>query len=211
MKEVRNYLLIIGLLIAIYSISFSLDFLRVDNSNLVELNFLRSENNRLRKQIMEMEEKISFSLDDYDYVIGKVVIRDIHNFYKEVVINKGTQDGIEEGMAGVNQEGLIGVILDSDKKTSIVKLLTSEYNVSVKLTDTYGNLSMGKITMLDKYSEVKEGDVVYTSGLSKIPAGLLVGEVTSVKMDSNALGKEAKVNLVNNKNLNYIAIIKGEI
>ncbi len=211
MKEVRNYLLIIGLLIAIYSISFSLDFLRVDNSNLVELNFLRSENNRLRKQIMEMEEKISFSLDDYDYVIGKVVIRDIHNFYKEVVINKGTQDGIEEGMAVVNQEGLIGVILDSDKKTSIVKLLTSEYNVSVKLTDTYGNLSMGKITMLDKYSEVKEGDVVYTSGLSKIPAGLLVGEVTSVKMDSNALGKEAKVNLVNNKNLNYIAIIKGEI
>lgn len=211
MKEVRNYLLIIGLLIAIYSISFSLDFLRVDNSNLVELNFLRSENNRLRKQIMEMEEKISFSLDDYDYVIGKVVIRDIHNFYKEVVINKGTQDGIEEGMAVVNQEGLIGVILDSDKKTSIVKLLTSEYNVSVKLTDTYGNLSMGKITMLDKYSEVKEGDVVYTSGLSKIPAGLLVGEVTSVKMDSNALGKEAKVTLVNNKNLNYIAIIKGEI
>lgn len=211
MKEVRNYLLIIGLLIAIFSISFSLDFLRVDNSNLVELNFLRSENNRLRKQIMEMEEKISFSLDDYDYVIGKVVIRDIHNFYKEVVINKGTQDGIEEGMAVVNQEGLIGVILDSDKKTSIVKLLTSEYNVSVKLTDTYGNLSMGKITMLDKYSEVKEGDVVYTSGLSKIPAGLLVGEVTSVKMDSNALGKEAKVNLVNNKNLNYIAIIKGEI
>ena len=193
MKEVRNYLLIIGLLIAIYSISFSLDFLRVDNSNLVELNFLRSENNRLRKQIMEMEEKISFSLDDYDYVIGKVVIRDIHNFYKEVIINKGTQDGIEEGMAVVNQEGLIGVILDSDKKTSIVKLLTSEYNVSVKLTDTYGNLSMGKITMLDKYSEVKEGDVVYTSGLSKIPAGLLVGEVTSVKMDSNALGKEAKV------------------
>lgn len=211
MKEVRNYLLIIGLLIAIYSISFSLDFLRVDNSNLVELNFLRSENNRLRKQIMEMEEKISFSLDDYDYVIGKVVIRDIHNFYKEVIINKGTQDGIEEGMAVVNQEGLIGVILDSDKKTSIVKLLTSEYNVSVKLTDTYGNLSMGKITMLDKYSEVKEGDVVYTSGLSKIPADLLVGEVTSVKMDSNALGKEAKVNLVNNKNLNYIAIIKGEI
>lgn len=211
MKEVRNYLLIIGLLIAIYSISFSLDFLLVDNSNLVELNFLRSENNRLRKQIMEMEEKISFSLDDYDYVIGKVVIRDIHNFYKEVIINKGTQDGIEEGMAVVNQEGLIGVILDSDKKTSIVKLLTSEYNVSVKLTDTYGNLSMGKITMLDKYSEVKEGDVVYTSGLSKIPAGLLVGEVTSVKMDSNALGKEAKVNLVNNKNLNYIAIIKGEI
>lgn len=211
MKEVRNYLLIIGLLIAIYSISFSLDFLRVDNSNLVELNFLRSENNRLRKQIMEMEEKISFSLEDYDYVIGKVVIRDIHNFYKEVIINKGTQDGIEEGMAVVNQEGLIGVILDSDKKTSIVKLLTSEYNVSVKLTDTYGNLSMGKITMLDKYSEVKEGDVVYTSGLSKIPAGLLVGEVTSVKMDSNALGKEAKVNLVNNKNLNYIAIIKGEI
>ena len=211
MKEVRNYLLIIGLLIAIYSISFSLDFLRVDNSNLVELNFLRSENNRLRKQIMEMEEKISFSLDDYDYVIGKVVIRDIHNFYKEVIINKGTHDGIEEGMAVVNQEGLIGVILDSDKKTSIVKLLTSEYNVSVKLTDTYGNLSMGKITMLDKYSEVKEGDVVYTSGLSKIPAGLLVGEVTSVKMDSNALGKEAKVNLVNNKNLNYIAIIKGEI
>lgn len=211
MKEVRNYLLIIGLLIAIYSISFSLDFLRVDNSNLVELNFLRSENNRLRKQIMEMEEKISFSLDDYDYVIGKVVIRDIHNFYKEVIINKGTQDGIEEGMAVVNQEGLIGVILDSDKKTSIVKLLTSEYNVSVKLTDTYGNLSMGKITMLDKYSEVKEGDVVYTSGLSKIPAGLLVGEVTSVRMDNNALGKEAKVNLVNNKNLNYIAIIKGEI
>lgn len=210
-KEVQNYLLIIGLLIGIYLISFSLDFLRVDDSNLVELNFLRSENNRLRKQIIEMEEKLSFSLENYDYVIGKVVVRDIHNFYKEVVINKGSNDGVEEGMAVVNQEGLIGVILECNKKTALVKLLSSEYNVSVSLPYTYGNLSMGKITMLDKYSSIKEGDIVYTSGLSKIPAGLLVGEITSVRMDSNALGKEAKVNLVDNKNLNYVAIIKGEI
>ena len=158
-----------------------------------------------------MEEKLSFSLENYDYVIGKVVVRDIHNFYKEVVINKGSNDGVEEGMAVVNQEGLIGVILECNKKTALVKLLSSEYNVSVSLPDTYGNLSMGKITMLDKYSSIKEGDIVYTSGLSKIPAGLLVGEITSVRMDSNALGKEAKVNLVDNKNLNYVAIIKGEI
>lgn len=210
-RSIRNYLSILGLLFILYIGSFSINFLRFDDREIVELSVLKEENNRLRNKIDEMEKSLNFSFDKYDYVIGKVVIRDIHNFYKEIIINKGEKDGVKSGMAVVNQEGLIGVVLESKDSTSIVKLLTSEYNVSVSVANTYGNLSMGKITMLDKYSDIKEGDFIYTSGLSNIPSGLLVGKVTSVKMDDNALGKEVKVDLINNKNINYIAILKGEI
>ena len=65
--------------------------------------------------------------------------------------------------------------------------------------------------MLDKYSEIKEGDLVYTSGLSYMPKGIYVGKIKSVGFDKDNLGQEAEVLLVDNDNLNYVAVIVGDL
>ena len=36
--------------------------------------------------------------------------RNIYNFFDEIIINKGSSDGISEGMAVINSKGLIGIV-----------------------------------------------------------------------------------------------------
>ena len=115
---------------------------------------------------------------------------------------------VEVGDPVVNEEGLIGIIDKVHKDTANVKLLTSEMNISVKVDETYGNLKGQKVDLLDKYSELKIGDVIVTSGLTQIPEGLYVGKIKEVKMDENNLGQELEVELVNNDDLIYVGVIK---
>ena len=209
-KYVIKYLFILLSIIFIYGINYVLSYLKYNDSEILEVNVLKSENNRLRKELRNINDIVSYDGIDYKYVIGKVIIRDIHNFYNEIVINLGS-DKVMVGNAVVSRDGLVGVISKVEKSKSYVKLLSSDYNVSIVVNGNYGNYNNGKVSMISKYSEIKEGDVVYTSGLVlEIPYGIYVGTVSKVDNDQDNLGKELKIITVNNDNLNYIAVITGE-
>lgn len=209
-KYVIKYLFILLLIIFIYGINYVLSYLKYNDSEILEVNVLKSENNRLRKELRNINDIVSYDGIDYKYVIGKVIIRDIHNFYNEIVINLGS-DKVMVGNAVVSRDGLVGIITKVEKDRSYVKLLSSDYNVSVVVNGNYGNYNNLKVSMISKYSEIKEGDVVYTSGLVlEIPYGIYVGTVSKVDNDQDNLGKELKIITVNNDNLNYIAVITGE-
>ena len=203
-RYVIKYLFILLLIIFIYGINYGLSYLKYNDSEILEVNVLKSENNRLRKELRNINDIVSYD------VIGKVIIRDIHNFYNEIVINLGN-DKVMVGNAVVSRDGLVGIISKVEKSKSYVKLLSSDYNVSVVVNENYGNYNNGKVSMISKYSEIKEGDVVYTSGLVlEIPYGIYVGTVSKVGNDQDNLGKELKIITVNNDNLNYVAVITGE-
>ena len=209
-KYVIKYLFILLLIIFIYGINYVLSYLKYNDSEILEVNVLKSENNRLRKELRNINDIVSYDGIDYKYVIGKVIIRDIHNFYNEIVINLGS-DKVMVGNAVVSRDGLVGIITKVEKDRSYVKLLSSDYNVSVVVNGNYGNYNNLKVSMISKYSEIKEGDVVYTSGLVvEIPYGIYVGTVSKIDNDQDNLGKELKIIMVNNDNLNYIAVITGE-
>lgn len=210
-KVFFKYLLLLIFVIFIYGISYAITYFRFDDSIYVEVEVLKDENVRLQERIEELQEALELNFDGYNYVMGKVVVRDIHNFYKEIVINVGTNQNIKKGDAVVNQEGLVAVIETVGKDYSVARLLNSDYNVSVMVANTFGTLESGKIEMLDKYSEIKEGDLVYTSGLSYMPKGIYVGKIKSVGFDKDNLGQEAEVLLVDNDNLNYVAVIVGDL
>ena len=209
-KYVIKYLFILLLIIFIYGINYVLSYLKYNDSEILEVNVLKSENNRLRKELRNINDIVSYDGIDYKYVIGKVIIRDIHNFYNEIVINLGS-DKVMVGNAVVSRDGLVGIITKVEKDRSYVKLLSSDYNVFVVVNGNYGNYNNLKVSMISKYSEIKEGDVVYTSGLVvEIPYGIYVGTVSKIDNDQDNLGKELKIITVNNDNLNYIAVITGE-
>ncbi len=192
---------ILIVLTTILGSGYFISYFKYNDYDLIELESLKEQNKLLEDKLSAFNE-----LYNDNYIIGKVIIRNIHDFYNEIVINLGTDNLVQEGDAVLNNEGLIGVVYKVDKNKSFVKLLSGDYNVSVKVKDTYGNLNKGKISLLDKYSNLNIGDKVYTSGYSEMPEGIYIGEIEKIDSDNEELGQIAKIKLLDNKNLNYIAV-----
>ena len=204
-RIVRELLIFILLVLFIYSFGYLNSYFIYNDKDIVDGNVLSTQNQVLKKEIMELD---NLDVSGGDYKIGKVVFRDIYSFYDEVVINLG-EDTINKGDAVLNSCGLVGIVYDTKENLSYVKLLSSSYNISVKINDTYGNLSNGKITLLDKYSEIDVGDIVYTSGYGDVLGNIYVGKVTSVNLDSDGLGKEVKIDYCDNTNINYVGVLSN--
>ncbi len=199
-----NCLLLLLVVIFIYAVGYFNSYLKYDDFTIIESEILVRENQILKKELSKIE---NINIEYDDYVIGKVLYRDLYSFYEEIVINLGDNQ-VTVGDAVVNNYGLVGVIYKVEKNMSYVKLLSSDYNISVVVNDTYGNLNNGTISLLDKYSDIKEGDLVYTSTYGDVLEGIYVGKVKSVTYDSDGLGKKAEIEIANNKNLNYIGVVK---
>lgn len=194
------------LLLFIVATGYFSSIILFNNKEYVSSKAVEVELNALKNDIGSLEGLLSINPE---YAIGRVIQRDIHNFYNEVVINLGSKDGISINDAVINEEGLVGIVYKVSKNYAYVKLLTGDYNVSVKIKDTYGNLNKGKVSLLDKYSDINEGDMIYTSGYSEVVKDVYVGKISKVSYDNENLGKEVNVELVNNHNLNYIAVIRS--
>ncbi len=185
--------------------NYIFNYLKYNNKDIVEIATLEKELDILRNEVKSLDKSKKINSD---YVIARVVLRDIHEFYKEIVINVGC-DKVNVGDVVVNEEGLIGLVDKVNKETAIVKLLSSGFSLSVQVDETYGNLNGDKVDLLDKYSTLKEGDIITTSGLTSIPKGIYVGKIKEVKMDENNLGQELKVELVDNSDLIYVGVISS--
>lgn len=177
---------------------------KCDNSSSIYNKIILEENSFLKKELNDLRE---VAVESDNYFISKVLYRDVYSFYDEIVINNLNKD-IRKGDAVINENGLIGIVYKSNDNLAYAKLLTSNYNVSVVIGDVYGNLNNGIISMLNKYSDIKVGDLVYTSGYGEVEKGLLVGTVCDVSYDNDGLGKEVKVKLIDNNYLNYVGIVR---
>lgn len=192
------------ILLTTYFISYYLSYLKYNNKDNIELASLKIENNNLKEQVKSLENIYNIKPLNNNYLITRVILRNIHEFYNEIVLLSDSNQ-VKVGNAVINEEGLIGLVKDIKGDKVYVALLTSNYNISVKINDTYGNLNNKKVTMLDKYSDINIGDIVYTSGLTNIPENILVGYVKEVNKTS--INTEVTISLLDNNNLNYVAIM----
>lgn len=198
----------------------------VGNSKKVDNKVCDNVNEELENQISELKKILSIDnvLSEYENIYGVVISRDIGYWYDKVIINKGSNDGVMEGMAVINSEGLIGKVISSSNFNSTVQLLTSEKinktSVKIKNNDNY---VYGLITEYkeDKNSyivegisdDIKIGSKVTTTGFGDIfPAGIIVGTVIDSKSDAYGLAKtiEIKPN-VDFNNINIVSILERKI
>lgn len=199
-KKYIYYFLIFISVILTYLLSYLFNYLRFNDMEYVSNKVDKVMVGDLRSKLNELSDS---NLLDNGYVFGKVMVRDIYNFYEEIIINVNNEVNIGDGV--LNSDGLIGIVSKIDKDKVYVRLLTSKYNVSVKINDCYGNLSNGKVDMVDKECNINKGDKVVTSGLNNIIKDIYVGEVINVLEDE--LGLNIDVKLVNNKHLNYVGVL----
>ena len=121
---------------------------------------------------------------------GRVIGREQAALSNTCWINKGSAHGLKSGMPVIVPPGLIGRLTDVSWHSSKVLLLIDENsNVDALIQRTRvqgivrGAGSRGcMVRYISKIQDVKEGDVIMTSGMSNIfPKGLLIGTVSQVE------------------------------
>ncbi len=155
---------------------------------------LAEENTRLR-DLLDFKGRIR-----YDTVSAEVIARDPDNWIGAFTINKGASDGIKRGAAVCSAEGLVGRIADLDKRTSSVMLVTNPaFRAGGMLRDSrlHGvvegdGMGLARMLYLPLDAEIKEGEVVVTSGFSReFPKGIVIGKIVSVGRSRTGLFKTA--------------------
>ena len=213
-NKYKDYiLLIVVFLIILLSGSVSKILIKTDN----KLNYEKMESNycsSIEKDYNELLKSNEFlNNSSLNLIISKVMFRDIYEFSDNLTIYKGSNNDIKEGMPVIDDNGLIGIISNVKKNTSIVKLITNKTtNISVKINDSYGILKSldGKVFVSDfsYYDNINIGDKIYTSGIGNIKGDIYIGEVIDIKLNETEIEKIVEVKLASNINkLNYLYVV----
>ena len=201
-----------------------------------ELTLLRQQNteleaevSRLQSQVIDLQQRVTeteilSALVDFaranpenTYKTAVVIGRDPSPFLRYVIINIGSNDGLRPGMPVVTQRGLVGRVDAVIAEAARVQLITdsnSVVNVRLEAADTEAVL-VGSLTgdlsldMISQDVDIKEGDVVLTSGLGgDYPANLLIGQVISIRKLEYELYQQASVqSIVDFSRLEYVLVI----
>nr|WP_236671801.1 rod shape-determining protein MreC [Enterococcus sp. BWB1-3] len=174
-------------------------------------NELAIQNENYQKEIDSLKEEIGLNetLTTYEKVTANVISRSPDTWQDIMIVDKGSNAGIEVNMAVLSQKGLIGRVIEVNGFSSKVELLTTKnqnsnhfpIRVSTDSGDSYGLLKEYDdkekalvATQLTGDSEIKVGAVVQTSGLGgNSPADLPVGIVEKVEPDKYGLDREVYV------------------
>jgi len=162
---------------------------------------LENENERLRG-LLEFKTERS----NYDYITTNIIGKR-GNILDGYIVDKGTDDGVAKGMIVIAADGLVGQVSSVASNWSIVECIVNEnIAVSVMSESTRENTGilegfvdaknnyLTKVSYLPMDSQIKEGDVILTSGLGLIyPKEIRVGEVVSVEEDKVKVMKTAVV------------------
>lgn len=197
--------------------------LKNENRSLRELNLqlstevikMRSamiENSRLRN-LIDFKQTFPDSLISTE-IVGKSSI-ELRNY---VVINKGEDEGITQGMPVRTDAGLVGTIIGSSSNFSLVEMVNNRnVKVSAKIlrTNIDGILTWSggdyfNLNNIPTSFDVKKGDVVLTSEFTnKFPADIPFGEVYEVIDENNSLFFTVKIKpFVNLATVEQLFVVK---
>ena len=181
---------------------------------LIKSNLLLKDNIRLR-EILNLQES-----SNSDSILAAVISRKTGSWWRQIILNKGSKDGVEIGSIVMGPGGLLGRVKSTSFFTSSVILLTSpESKVGVWMDriqinglligsgDDYPNL-----VLYSKDAEVKVGDFVSSSPASTLlPPNIPIGLVKSVEK-SFQTKKTAKISLLAKPHaIDWVQIFKLKI
>jgi rod shape-determining protein MreC len=183
---------------------------------------LKRENERLRQELERLQGQVAAAEDaerraqeleealgvkesrpDDEFVVADVIAEDPSGVKRVLAINRGSEDGLDEGMVVLSRSGsLVGtvsrvyedfawlrLITDPNSAVNVIVLADADEGDSEARGVAAGDLS-GRLSleMIPAGSQIREGDLVTTSGLGgNYPRALLLGSVRSVDDKPQAL------------------------
>jgi rod shape-determining protein MreC len=152
---------------------------------------LTEENLRLRQSqgdLARMRSLLSYSEElPTPTIMAQVVMLDTSSRFKSIIINRGTEAGVEVNDPVVNANGLLGRIVLTTHDMAKVQLITdsnSAVGCLIERTRRQGVVhgdgsSAAQMADIPALADVVVGDVVSTAGIDGIyPKGIPVGRVT---------------------------------
>jgi len=169
----------------------SIALAKMESENLIlraklqKMTALTIENVRLRELLN------ATSLFEENVLVAEIISTSPDVNSHHVVLNKGSKQGVYIGQAVVDAYGLFGQVVEVGESIARVLLISDErHSVPVQVNrnglrfivegmNTFNELRMPHIAST---SDVKEGDILSTSGLGQLfPSGYPVAKVSSIK------------------------------
>lgn len=169
---------------------------------------LRRENIQLKTQLIHAQAKLqqqdyvlaqnarlqgilsTTKPDQYDLQLAQVIGTDTNPVNQIVVLNQGRHNGVRVGQTVIDENGILGQIINVYPNTSRLLLITDDQQsvaVTIKRTGQRaivtgtGEPSELKLDYVFKNADVQVGDELISSGLGgRIPAGYRVGTISHI-------------------------------
>lgn len=186
-----------------------------------KLTTVEAENQQLKDEL-----SLNHSLSEYEKIHATIISRNPDNWIDQIVIDKGSENGVELGMSILSQNGLVGRVSEVSPTSSKVTLVTTldqrENLVSAEVQLEEDEVAHGVIQSYDKESDrlimdqittetpLQEGQEVVTSGLSDMtPRSLKIGTVDEVAVGDFGLTQKVYITPAANFNdIRYVTVIK---
>jgi rod shape-determining protein MreC len=151
---------------------------------------LEAENNRLRNALGYRERAV------FRLMPARIVGRDVSTWFNQVVIDRGSEDGLRRDMPVLTEDGLVGkttvvsersavVVLMSDENCKVAAGVESSREQGIVRGEraSSGTIPSASLFFLSKQAGLKPGQRVLTSGVGGVfPAGILVGVVQEFRV-----------------------------
>ncbi len=149
----------------------------------------------LESRNQRLEELLGFvSAKKTKGVTAPVIGRSADHWWQQVILGRGSQDGIQVGSIVLSPGGLVGRVSNVTSKSSQVLLLSdpsSRVGVTISRSRFMGFLrgkadNRAVMEFFEKVPDVRRGDVVSTSSFSQLfPAGIPIGRIESVDLNKS--------------------------
>lgn len=195
---------------------------------------LSNENTLLRKQVEQYNQALSQAdtigeadstvIKRFDFVSAKVVNNSTDMKTNFITINRGSSDGIEAGMAVINDQGVVGKVKITSKHFSVVtSILNIDLMVSatMKRTGYFGTVQWSvendadhvKLKFIPLHVKPAVGDTIITSGYSGVfPEGIMIGTIARINPGKETSFHDLDVKLSQDfRKLSFGTVIKSNL
>jgi rod shape-determining protein MreC len=168
---------------------------QMDYLKTAQVEQLQNELQEYKNQNQQLKQLLNYSSTlQTKGILAPIILRSADNWWQQVTLGRGSNDGIKVDHVVVGTGGLVGRVVNVTPHTSRVLLASdpsSRIGVIVSRTrhmgfiqGTRGNQAV--LQFFDKRPNVKKGDVVLTSAVSQLfPAGIAVGRVIDTNLDKS--------------------------
>jgi rod shape-determining protein MreC len=204
---------------------FGYSDLEAENQDLRrQLDELRGQQAEAESTLRQMDELADLNhlnrWTDVPTVTARIVGGPMSNFEHSLQIDKGTADGVTEGMPVVSGAGLVGRIATATSSTSVVTLITDpDFTFGIRLAVS-GDIGLatgngdGQPLTVDQIAlnvSVNEREAVSTSGVERsvFPPDIPVGRVREMRTRDDQLSQVLTVEpLADIDQLSYVAVLQ---
>ena len=171
------------------------------------------------RELLALDEGYS----EYNKVAASVIGKDAGNWFDTFLIDKGSKDGITDGMNVITGQGLAGIITEVGpnyaKVRSIIDDMSSVSGMVLSTSDNCiikGDLQAMDDRQMITFSNLKDtdnkvavGDQVVTSYISsEYVQGLLIGYISEIHVNSNNLTKSGFISpVVDFEHIKHVLVI----